>query len=196
MSDNLWLSLITSGVTAARPTAFPAGNAPIAMFYDTTLKQLFIAPYTTGTPDWQAIGGVGYVAVPDAATYTVLAANSGKVHALPNFTANCTVSLPAPALGLEFEFVGSGFAADAQSWIFTTGSDLLFFLGGVLHLDTDADAAGDEVVSVFPDGNSNSKLTCAVPNPGGSRVRFIADGTHYIIQGQIAGATAPAFADQ
>ena len=37
----------------------------------------------------------GLVKVPDAATYTVLAADSGKIHSMPDLTADCTITLPA-----------------------------------------------------------------------------------------------------
>jgi hypothetical protein len=136
-----------------------------------------------------------YVAVPDAATYTLLAADTGKVHLMPNLTADCTISLPAEQAGLSYKFVYSGVAADAQDWIITSGSDTNYFTGGVVHLDSDSDAAGDEVVIVYPDGNSNSKLTVNTPN-GGTVIEVICTGTLWVVNGQAVGATAPVFADQ
>ena len=41
----------------------------------------------------------GLVKVPDAATYTVLAADSGKIHSMPDLTADCTITLPAEEVG-------------------------------------------------------------------------------------------------
>jgi hypothetical protein len=134
--------------------------------------------------------------VADAATYTVDAANSGLTHYLPNLTADITISLPDPAAGLWFEFAYAGVAADAQDWIITTGSNTNYFLGGVVHLDSDADAAGDEVVAVASDGNSNSKLTVLVPNVG-TRVRVEChNGVLWIASGFVVAATAPTFTDQ
>jgi hypothetical protein len=136
-----------------------------------------------------------YVVVPDAATYTLLAANTGKVHIMPNLTADCTITMPAEKAGLSFEFIYGGVAADAQDWIFDTGSNTNYYLGGLVHLDTDANSAGDEAVPVYPDGNSNSKLTVNVPEAGTS-VKFICNGTLWYVNGQAVAATAPAFADQ
>lgn len=135
------------------------------------------------------------VSVADAATYTVLAANSGKPHMLPDFTASCTLDLPTPASGLEYEFYYKGVAADAQNWVIDTGSDTNFYLGGLVHLDTDANDAGDEVVAIAGDGNSNSKLTVVTPNVG-TRVKVICDGTNWILSGYVVSATVPSFADQ
>ena len=135
------------------------------------------------------------VNVTDAASYTVLAANSGKPHIMPDFTASCTLALPTAAAGLEYPFYYKGIAADAQNWVINTGSDTNFFLGGLVHLDTDAGAAGDEVVPIAGDGNSNSKLTVVTPNVG-TRVKVICDGTNWILSGFVVSATVPSFADQ
>lgn len=135
------------------------------------------------------------VAVGDVAAYTALAANSGKPHVIPGLTADLTITLPTAAAGLEYEFIYGGVAADAQDWIIDTGADANFYLGGVAHLDTDAAAAGDEVVPVAPDGNSNSILNVLVPDVG-TRVRLICDGTNWFLNGNVVGATAPTFADQ
>ncbi len=136
------------------------------------------------------------VSVPDAATYSVKVRDNGLLHTLPDFTSSCTISLPTPFAGASYEFVGKAVAADAQSWIFTTGSDTYYFVGGLGHLDADSGTGADEVVPVFPDGNSNSKCTVAVP-AAGTHIRFAChDGTHWTINGIVIGATAPAFADQ
>lgn len=139
--------------------------------------------------------GSQVVAIPDAATYTVLAANSGKVHTIPNLTADTVITLPTPANGLQYEFIYAGVAADAQDWALDTGSNTNFYLGGVVHLDTDAGSAGDEVVPVAGDGNSNSILNVLVPDVG-TCVRLICDGTNWIASGKVVSATAPTYADQ
>ena len=48
-----------------------------------------------------ADGSGSYVKVTDAATYTVLAANSGKTHMMPDLTADCVLTLPTAADGLR-----------------------------------------------------------------------------------------------
>jgi len=135
------------------------------------------------------------VSISDAATYTALAANSTKPHFIPNLTASCTVSLPTAAAGLDFTFMYSGVAADAQNWVIDTGSDTNFYLGGLAHLDTDAGAGGDEIVPIAGDGNSNSKLTVVTPDVG-TVVRAVCDGTNWILSGYVVSATVPSFADQ
>lgn len=148
-----------------------------------------------GADTMRAYFNTGIVSISDATTYTVLAANTGKTHVLPNLTADITISLPTAASGLEYEFVYAGVAADAQDWALDTGSNINFYLGGVAHLDTDAGSAGDEVVPVAGDGNSNSILNVLVPDVG-TRVKMVCDGTSWILSGQVVGATAPTFADQ
>lgn len=135
------------------------------------------------------------VSVTDAATYTALAYNSGKVHVMPNLTASCTITLPTEEAGLSFEFWYGGTAADAQNWVIVTTGNTNYFIGGVTHLDADAGSSGDEVVPVYADGNSNSKLTVTKPEVG-TKVRMVCDGTNWYVNGVVTSATAPAFADQ
>ena len=134
-----------------------------------------------------------HVAITDAATYTVLAENSGKVHMLPDLTADITITLPAPQAGMEFEFVYGGAAADAQDWIFNTSATDVLYMGGVVHLDSDANAAGDEVVAVFADFSDDDAFTVLTP-AAGTRVRLFSDGTSWLVEGTVVSATAPTFA--
>ena len=136
-------------------------------------------------------GGKGIVAIGDVAAYTLLPGNSGKVHYIPDFTCDLTIALPAEDEGLEYEFIYSGVAADAQDWILDSGSNTNYFIGGVVHLDTD----GDLNVLAAPDGNSNSKVTILVPQPGTS-VKIYCDGTLWILDGRVTSTTIPTFADQ
>jgi hypothetical protein len=135
------------------------------------------------------------IAIPDAATYTVKEYNSGLLHVFPNLTADTVVTLPSPKKGLKYEFWYGGAAADAQDWLLDTGSNTYFFKGGVVHIDSNADAAGDEVVPVYADGNSNSKMTVLTPDAG-TTVTIICDGTNWYVNGSVVSATAPSFADQ
>lgn len=134
------------------------------------------------------------VAVTDADT-AISAANSGKPHLVANVSADRTFTLPTPTDGLEFEFIAQVGAADGHDWIFTTGSDTNYFLGGVVHLDTDASTGAAEVVLVAPDLNSNSKLQINLP-AGGTNIKFVCDGTLWTVAGFAVSTTAPAFADQ
>ena len=135
------------------------------------------------------------VSVTNATTYSVNADNAGLTHYVPNMTGNCTITLPTPKAGLWFEFVYAGVAADAQNFIIAAGSDTYFAVGGVVHHDSDADAVGDDVVAVYPNGSTNSKLTVTTPGAG-TRVRVeSANGTNWTFSGQVVSATAPAFAN-
>lgn len=135
------------------------------------------------------------VVITDAATYSILAADSGKLIVIPDLAAHCTISLPTEARGLNYELIYGGAAADAQNWIIQATGNTNYFIGGVTHLDTDAGSAGDEVVPVFADGNSNSQLTVLTPQVGTS-VKLVCDGTNWYINGFVVSATVPAFADQ
>jgi hypothetical protein len=74
------------------------------------------------------------VVTTDAATYSVLSANTGKLHVIPDLTADCTFSMPAEAAGLHYKFIYGGAAADAQDWLFDTGSNTNYYVGGGVHL--------------------------------------------------------------
>lgn len=192
----LWFSSFIADVEANRPTGYP-GDGNIALFYATDTGALYIAvrPATTslgvyGAVTWQAVGSGSALTVPDAATYAVLAANSGRTHYLPDFTANCTITLPALQQGLDYEFVGRAGAADAQSWIIVSPAPL--FKGGVLGMDTDAGAGSDELVPAYANGTTHVKLTVATPDAG-SRIRFHCDGTNWLVSGQVSSAAAPVF---
>lgn len=139
--------------------------------------------------------GSRFVNVTNAATYTVLAADSGKIHIMPDFTSSCTLTLPAVASGLEYIFIGKAVAADAQDWIIKSPSATNYFIGGVAFADTDAGAGADEIhAGVWSNGSTNDFLTVTTPGAG-TRIHAICDGTNWIVNGQVFSATAPAFSD-
>lgn len=146
----------------------------------------------------EVLAGAGagrFVNVTDAATYTVLASDSGKIHIMPNFTSSCTLTLPTAAAGLEYTFLGKAVAADAQNWIIQSASATNFFLGGVSFADTDAGAGADEIhAGIWSNGSTNDFLTVVTPGAG-TRVQVICDGTNWIVNGQVFSATVPAFSD-
>jgi hypothetical protein len=138
------------------------------------------------------LGGVevssrGPVIIADAASYTVLEADSGLVHVLPDLAADCTITLPTPATGLVYEFILGAAIDAAHDWIITTPSG--FFIGGLLYVD-DAPAAD----SVASDGNSNDFMRILTPEAG-TWVKVWSDGTNWYVTGQVASANAPTFAD-
>ena len=142
-----------------------------------------------------ADAGSRFVNVTDAATYTILAADSGKIHILPNFTSSCTATLPAVASGLEYIFISKAVAADAQDFILKSPSATNYFLGGVSFADTDAGAGADEIhAGIWSNGSTNDFLTVVTPGAG-TRIHVICDGTNWIVNGQVFSATVPAFSD-
>lgn len=136
-----------------------------------------------------------FVNVTDAATYSVLAADSGKIHIMPDFTSSCTLTLPTASAGLEYTFIGKAVAADAQNWIIKSPSATNYFIGGVSFADTDAGAGADEIhAGIWSNGSTNDFLTVVTPGAG-TRIHVICDGTNWIANGQVFSATVPAFSD-
>lgn len=133
------------------------------------------------------------VKVTDAATYTVLAANSGKLHIIPDLTADCVISLPTAAAGLYYKFIYGGVAEDVQDVTFDTGSDTNFYLGGVTGLDDD----DGDVLVIYPDGDSNSIMKIDTLNAG-STIELYCDGTNWFVNAVVVSGTDThtAFSDQ
>ena len=116
--------------------------------------------------------------------------HSGRVLAVPAIGGNRTITLPAPVAGQTYKFIYAGAAEETENLIIVTPGNSNFFLGGIVHLDSNADN-----VSVYSDGNSNSKLT--LTDTGLFEINIVAkDSTNYYIWGYAEGADAPAFADQ
>ena len=126
----------------------------------------------------------------DEDTTLTATANAGRVNVVPAITGNRTLTLPSPSAGVWFRLIYGGAAEEAENLIIDTGSDTNFFIGGIVHIQSDADSA-----SVYSDGNSNSKLT--LTDFGIFEINILAkDSTNWIIWGYQEGADAPAFADQ
>ena len=141
------------------------------------------------------------VVVTDTNAYTVLAANAGKVHLVPNLTADSTISLPAEAEDLHYKFVYVGGAADAQDWLITSGDDDKYFIGGVVTVDPGQTNAGSPVAAnIYSDGDSNSKLTIETPEAGTVIELWCQLGaaTNWYVSGTVISDTdtGAAFADQ
>jgi len=134
--------------------------------------------------------GDGPVALGDENKTLDNATHSGRTLVVPALAANRTITLPAPVAGSHFKLVYGGAAEEAENLIIITPGNTNFFLGGVVHIQSDADSG-----SVYSDGNSNSKLT--LTDFGVFEINILAkDSTNYYIWGYQEGADAPAFADQ
>ena len=146
---------------------------------------------TTGTITEITTFGDGPVSLSDGDVTLDNATHSGRILLVPDGTQDNTYTLPAPVAGSVFKFVYAGGAADGTDAIILTPGNTNFFIGGVTFLDTD----GNEVSSVFSDGNSNSKIQMNVP--AGFEVTIVGkDTTNYQIFGNVTSTTAPTFADQ
>ncbi len=145
---------------------------------------------STGTVTEVITLGDGPVTLGDEDKTLTNATHSGRLLVVPAITANRTITLPSPVAGAHFKFIYGGAAEEAQNLIFDTGANANYFIGGIVHIQSDADSS-----SVYSDGNSNSKLT--LTDFGCSEINILAkDSTNWLIWGFSEGADAPAFADQ
>ena len=145
---------------------------------------------TTGAITEIITMGDAPVALADEDKTLDAATHSGRTLVVPALASNRTITLPAPVAGQSYKLIYGGAADEAQNLIIVTPGNTNFFIGGVQHLDTNADN-----VSVYSDGNSNSQLTLTAF--GVMEINIIAkDSTNYYVWGNVISATAPAFADQ
>ena len=146
---------------------------------------------TTGAITEVTTFGGAPVSLSDGNVTLTNATHSGRVLLVPDGGQDNTYTLPAPIAGSMFRFVYAGGAADATDAIIVTPGNSNFYIGGVTFLDTD----GNEVSSVFSDGNSNSSIQFNVPAGFDVTIMGI-DTTNYQIFGTVTSTTVPAFADQ
>ena len=145
---------------------------------------------TTGAITEVITLGDGPVTLGDEDTTLTNATHSGRLIVVPAITADRTITLPSPVAGAHFKFIYGGAAEEAENIIFDTGADANYFIGSIVHADSNADN-----VSIYSDGNSNSKLT--LTDFGIFEINILAkDSTNYYIWGTAEGADVPAFADQ
>jgi len=145
---------------------------------------------TTGTITEVTTLGGAPVSLNDADQTLDNATHSGRILLVPDGTQDNTYTLPAPIAGSVFRFVYAGGAADATDAIIVTPGNSNFYIGGITHLDTNADN-----VTVFSDGNSNSSIQLNVPQAFDITI-VGKDTTNYQIFGTVTSTTVPAFADQ
>ena len=135
------------------------------------------------------IGGAP-VSLSDGDVTLTNATHSGRVLLVPDGTQDNTYTLPAPIAGSMFRFVYAGGAADATDALIITPGNTNFYIGQVVHLDTNADNA-----TVFSNGSSNSSVQLNVPQAFDITIMGL-NTTNYQIFGTVTSTTVPAFADQ
>jgi len=134
------------------------------------------------------------VTLADASSTTLtVATNGGRVNMVVDTSQNSTYVLPTPVAGLTFKFIYIGAATDSSSHIFATAGNTIYFKGVLAHHDLNNTSQTTNVV--FPDGNSNSEITLAIPEA--YEITFTGiSATVYALSGWTAGNTPVAFADQ
>lgn len=129
-------------------------------------------------------------------TYAVLAANSGKIHVIPDLAGATSIDLPAEADGLYYKFIYVGAQDEAHTHTIDSENNTNCFIGGVAFADTDAGDAADEInAGVYSNGSSNSKLAL-INMSAGTVVEVHCDGEDWYVTGIVFSATIPTFADQ
>jgi len=123
-----------------------------------------------------------------AAAYSILAADSGKKIFMPDCTANCTLTLPAPVAGLNYKVIYMGGAEDAEDWVIKTTATGNAFIGGLEHQDLD----GNTIETVYSNGSGHYILTLDKPGAG-TIVELLCNGTKWYMWGRSVSATVPAF---
>lgn len=134
--------------------------------------------------------------LPDSDLTLTKNAHAGRIILVTNVGAERDYTLPAPEEGVAYRFVynGDGGTVSDGNIIFQTPGNTNFYLGCLTFLDTNG-TQGNEISIVFPDEDSNSKLTLTTPGPFDITIMG-KDSTNYQVFGTVTAATAPAFADQ
>ena len=134
--------------------------------------------------------GDGPVSLSDGNVTLTNATHSGRILLVPDGSQDNTYTLPAPIAGSIFRFVYAGVAADATDALIITPGNTNFYIGQVVHLDTNADN-----LTVFSNGSSNSSVQLNVPQAFDITIMGL-NTTNYQIFVTVTSTTVPAFADQ
>jgi len=139
-------------------------------------------------------GSDQYVALTTAtASETLDATNTHRIHLVNNTIASTlALLLPTEAAGLYYKIIYVGAAAEASSITIGTEAAANYFIGGLLHCDTNS--ANTAVAAIYSDGNSNSLITIATP-AAGTVIELLCNGTAWYLWGQVVSAAAPTIAD-
>ena len=156
---------------------------------ESTIKTISKNASTGAITEISTFGGAP-VSLSDGNVTLTNATHSGRVLLVPDGTQDNTYTLPAPIAGSMFRFVYAGGAADATDALIITPGNTNFYIGQVVHLDTNADNA-----TVFSNGSSNSSVQLNVPQAFDITIMGL-NTTNYQIFGTVTSTTVPAFADQ
>jgi hypothetical protein len=130
------------------------------------------------------------VALPNAATYTVLASDSGKLLLIPGQGAAMAISLPAPQIGLSYKFMVTG--ATVGQIVTITPSGGATVTGSGLTLVPGANGSGTIAnISVAKNGAANIQILAAAAR--GDTLSLTCDGAIWYANG-LSGAATSGFA--
>lgn len=118
------------------------------------------------------------VVLPTAANTTLTAAQSGSVFYLPQATANNVISLPAPAAGLNFQFILSNVADGTHKQ--TISSTAANVYGNLISLST-----GTTNLTLINSGTAFTSIdvsATAANTKKGDFIRYRSDGTSYFVE--------------
>jgi len=153
------------------------------------------SPTISGTA---TLGGLNMsvVVITGSSPYTVLAANTGRLHVITDLGQNTVIDLPAEVAGLNYRFIYADEAVETHDHTIDSEAAANFFIGGIAFADTDAGSGADEIhLGIYSDGNSNSILTLNNLATG-SWIEFHCDGTNWYLFGDIRSDTVPTLTDQ
>ena len=156
---------------------------------ESTIKTISKNSTTGAITEVTTLGGAP-VSLSDGNVTLTNATHSGRVLLVPDGSQDNTYTLPAPIAGSMFRFVYAGGAADATDALIITPGNTNFYIGQVVHLDTNADN-----LTVFSNGSSNSSVQLNVPQAFDITIIGL-NTTNYQIFGTVTSTTVPAFADQ
>ena len=156
---------------------------------ESTIKTISKDATSGAITEVTTLGGAP-VSLSDGNVTLTNATHSGRVLLVPDGSQDNTYTLPAPIAGSMFRFVYAGGAADATDALIITPGNTNFYIGQVVHLDTNADN-----LTVFSNGSSNSSVQLNVPQAFDITIMGL-NTTNYQIFGTVTSTTVPAFADQ
>ena len=156
---------------------------------ESTIKTISKNSTTGAITEVTTLGGAP-VSLSDGNVTLTNATHSGRILLVPDGSQDNTYPLPAPIAGSMFRFVYAGGAADATDALIITPGNTNFYIGQVVHLDTNADN-----LTVFSNGSSNSSVQLNVPQAFDITIIGL-NTTNYQIFGTVTSTTVPAFADQ
>jgi hypothetical protein len=153
--------------------------------FGTETTQNFSASTFSGTVKRTGGDKTAMITLTDADT-TLDAANSGKIHLVPDVSADRIYTLPTAAAGLYYEFWSSLVAADGHDVQIVAAAAADFYLGTLLWEDSDL-TVGPVIAN--PDGSTDHTLNILLPIA--FNIKMYCDGTNWFITGNVFSAGAP-----